>query len=371
MRAPSPWACRWWTAAAIVLATVLFAQAETKALRSIGNDFTAYLEAARALAAGGNPYLVSPMFPYSYPMTLAWLLIPLSVVPKALAAAAWFAISVFAFWRVVNEAAAAGDGPISRCAAIALAVVIAIALLQIVQNELLNGQINLAVAAASLAAVSLSERQRRVPAAALWGLGIALKLFPLILAPWFLLRRRWTELFGGIAIAAALCLVPVLWTGSDSVRWTLDYFRKIAGGEAGAVGVPDFIHLNVARAIAHAAGLASTPAWLMLATCAALVGTAIVLDARAGDADSARSRRRAIVYLSLVVLLSPKSETHHMIFSIPAVIVLAVRARTWIRFAALSILIVIFNVGYVTAAVRDLFLLTFSLGIAAWCMADD
>src|SRR3954467_250331 len=70
-----------WVAAAIVLTGVLLIQAETKALRPIGNDFTSYLDAARALAHGHNPYLASERFPYSYPLTLAWLLIPVSYLP--------------------------------------------------------------------------------------------------------------------------------------------------------------------------------------------------------------------------------------------------------------------------------------------------
>src|SRR3954468_3733277 len=128
-----------WVAAAIVLTGVLLVQAETKALRAIGNDFTAYLDAARALAHGHNPYLASERFPYSYPLTLAWLLIPLSYFPVWLAAGAGFAMSVYSYWRVVNAAAVDEDRRVPLAyRPIAVAVLMAIALLQIVQNELLN-----------------------------------------------------------------------------------------------------------------------------------------------------------------------------------------------------------------------------------------
>ena len=349
----------------VVVGGVLLAQAETKALRSIGNDFTAYLEASRALAHGGSPYIESPMFPYSYPLTLAYLLIPLQVTPIWLAAALWFALTLCAFWIVIRQSSAAGGRELTTCESIALSVIVAIALLQILQNELLNGQINMVVAALSMRAVALSERRRPLPAAMLWALGIALKLFPLILAPWFLLRRRWTELGVGLLAAAALCLVPVLWVGTDAVQWTVDYFRKISGGEAGAVGVPDFIHLNVAAALARLAGFAATPPWLGIAIAGILVGAAMISDAR-----HHLSRSAAAAYLALVVLLSPKSETHHMVFTFPAVILLAVRARTRARLIALGALVLIFNIGYVTPAVRDPFLLIFACGVAAWCMAE-
>jgi hypothetical protein len=366
-RAPSRVACRIWIGAAIVLGGILLAQAETKALRSFGNDFTAYLDAARALAGGGNPYLASERFPYSYPLTLAWMLVPLLLAPIWLAAAVWFGATVFSYWRVVNHSAVAGAQRLTRCEPVALAVIVAVVLLQIVQNELLNGQINLAVAAIALGSIALSERRRPVAAAALWGLGVALKLFPLILIPWFLVRRRWTELFGGALAAAVLCLLPVVWVGPEAVRWTIAYFERIAAGQAGAAHVPDFIHLNVAWTIGHAAGFASTPAWLLLATAVVLVGAAIVADIRRGVSGGLHS---AVIYLSLVVLLSPKSETHHMVFTIPAVILLAVRTATFARLVALTLLVLIFNIGFVTPAVRDPFLLIFALGIAAWSMVE-
>jgi len=353
--------------AAVLLAGVLLAQAETKALRSIGNDFTAYLEAAGALAAGADPYRVAPMFPYSYPLTLAWLLIPLRVAPIWLAAAVWFAISVFAYWRMVVHSASTDDRRATNCQAVAIGVVVAIVLLQIVQNELLNGQVNLVVCALSLAAVAASQRGMRMPAAVFWGAGIALKLFPLILGPWFLLRRKWIELFLGGVVAVILALVPVLWTGTEALRWTGEYLVKISGGEAGAVGARDFIHLNVAWAIGHYSGMPATPRWLLPVVALALVGWAMVRDWQRGLRHGVRA---AAGYLALVVLLSPKSETHHMIFTIPAVIVLGVEARTWPRLLALATLIGIFNIGFVTAAVRDPFLQIFALGVAAWCIAE-
>src|SRR3954463_6938278 len=356
-----------WVAAATALTGVLLIQAETKALRPIGNDFTAYVDAARALAHGQNPYLASERFPYSYPLTLAWLLIPLSYFPLWLPTAGWFAVSVYAYWRLVKVAAVGEDGRVPLSGGpIALAIVMAVALLQIVQNELLNGQVNLVVCAISLAAITLSQRGKPVPAAMLWGSGIALKLFPLILGPWFLLRRRWTELFLGGSIAGALALGPVLWTGSDALHWTTDYLRRMAG-EAGNPAVPDFIHLNLAGTIGHQLAHPNAAAWLLFGIPVLCVGLAMLADAKRGLEHGVRA---AAGYLALVVLLSPKSETHHMIFTVPAAVVLAACARTWTRVAALGALIVIFNIGYVTPAVRDPFLLLFALGIAAWCIAE-
>ena len=78
----------------ITVTLVFFAQTIGKAYRSEGNDFSAYLLAAEALWAGGNPYQLEMVFPYIYPLTLATILIPLAVVPYWFAITIWFVIGV-------------------------------------------------------------------------------------------------------------------------------------------------------------------------------------------------------------------------------------------------------------------------------------
>src|SRR5204862_207695 len=70
---------------AAVLCVVLFAQTWVRAERPNGIDLTSYLLSARALLHGDSPYLLPTPFPYLYPATLAFLLIPLTFVPAAVA----------------------------------------------------------------------------------------------------------------------------------------------------------------------------------------------------------------------------------------------------------------------------------------------
>jgi hypothetical protein len=355
-----------WIAAAVIATSILLMQAEIKALRSIGNDFTAYLAAARALAAQQSPYDLPSLFPYLYPLTLAWLLIPFLLAPVWLSAAVWYWIAIASFAFVVRGSAAAAGAPATRWQVLILCMAIGVALVQIVQNELLNGQVNLVVAALSIAAVQASERRAPVRAAALWGLAVAIKLFPLILVPWFVLRGRWGALALGLAAAAVLSLLPVLWTGPIAIEWTAGYFNDLAAGRA--MARPDWIHLNLASIIGHLVGFARTPLWLAGAVAAALVGGIMLLDWRTrGTVPEAAA---ALLYLLLVVLVSPKSETHHMVFTIPAVVALSVQRLTKTRLAGLGLLAVVFNVGFEVAAVRDAFLLLYVVGTGAWYAHD-
>ena len=56
-----------------------------RALRPGGIDLTSYLLSAQALSHGASPYRLPTPFPYLYPPTLAFLLIPLTAVPPFVA----------------------------------------------------------------------------------------------------------------------------------------------------------------------------------------------------------------------------------------------------------------------------------------------
>ena len=86
---------------AAVLCVALFAQTYVRAERPNGIDLTSYLLSARALRDGNSPYLLPTPFPYLYPATLAFLLIPLTFVPAIVAVLVWFAMSVAAaVWSI-------------------------------------------------------------------------------------------------------------------------------------------------------------------------------------------------------------------------------------------------------------------------------
>ena len=65
--------------------------------RPEGNDLSAYLAAARALVAGGDPYAIPlPQGFNKYPLTIAALLVPLTWLPVPVAQFGWFALNVAA-----------------------------------------------------------------------------------------------------------------------------------------------------------------------------------------------------------------------------------------------------------------------------------
>ena len=147
---------------AALLGAVLLWQTLVRAARPDGIDLTSYLLSARALAHGASPYLLATPFPYLYPATLAFLLIPLAMAPSIVALVAWFALNAFAaVWSVRRVALCVRPDLEQRpeTVAVLLAVFFTV-FFPIVQSNLRNGQVNFIVLALCVAA-ALPRQNRR------------------------------------------------------------------------------------------------------------------------------------------------------------------------------------------------------------------
>ena len=358
-------------AAAVVATVILGAQTWHKAFRADGNDLTSYLLSARALWDGQSPYGLDTPFPYLYPLFLAFAIVPLALLPYGAAVIAWFAASVAALGAILlgptklgppKLGTSEGGWTLGSELAIAAAVLVTF---NIIQNNLLNGQVNFFVVLCCVLAVAsagppsafsqcatadkegghyagLESQGRRELAAGAWlGVGIALKLMPALLLVYFLVRRQFRAILVAVVTALVLALVPsvLIIGGSEAagesgfsritaVHW--QYLREVLTPMATTPEGPVLAY-SVASVVQRAFG--TSPALWIDALCAAGVLGAIVV------ADVRRWRRRgddraaAVAYLVAIVLISPKSETHHLAFAIPAVVLcwkclLAEGART-------------------------------------------
>ena len=145
-----PWLAAAWAA---VMCAVLFAQTWTRAQRPGGIDLTSYLLSADVLRGGGSPYLLPTPFPYLYPATLAFLLIPLTFVPALASLVFWFALNAVAAVWAIRALVRADDTKVSDTSdtAVFLAVFFTV-FFSVVQSNLRNGQVNFLVLALCVAA---------------------------------------------------------------------------------------------------------------------------------------------------------------------------------------------------------------------------
>ncbi|WP_167133888.1 glycosyltransferase 87 family protein [Arthrobacter sedimenti] len=173
---------------------------------------------------------------------------------------------------------------------------------------------------AMIATDLLSGPHRRMPTGLLTGIAAGIKLTPLVFGLYFLVRGEWKQLFtmaGGFfgTIALGFLLLP-----AESVTYWLDMLRDT--GRIGGEGYVD--NLSVRGAILHFLGpdFPSTVPWLLISLLLVAVTAYIIREARQrGD------RFLPIAMTSLLMLLiSPISWSHHWVWIVVVLAVLAGQA---------------------------------------------
>ena len=298
---------------AALLGAVLLWQTLVRAARPDGIDLTSYLLSARALAHGASPYLLATPFPYLYPATLAFLLIPLAMAPSIVALVAWFALNAFAaVWSVRRVALCVRPDLEQRpeTVAVLLAVFFTV-FFPIVQSNLRNGQVTFIVLALCVGA-ALGPRS-----AFLWSSAIAIKLVPLVLLPYFAFRRRWPWILQAAVSCVVLLLVPAAVAGAKITHIYRQY-TDVLFAASFAPGRDPF-DFSLAGAIAAVTATPATPA-LRISAAAVVVGWILQTDGRRLRHEHARP---LTLYLLGIPLASPKSEIHHLAFLLPAAAMIA------------------------------------------------
>jgi alpha-1,2-mannosyltransferase len=173
---------------------------------------------------------------------------------------------------------------------------------------------------AMIAADLLSGPHRRVPTGLLTGIAAGIKLTPLVFGLYFLVRGEWRQLFtmaGGFfgTIALGFLLLP-----AESMTYWLQMLRDT--GRIGGEGYVD--NLSVRGAILHFLGpdFPSTVPWLVISLLLVAVTSYIIRSSRQrGD----RFLPMAMTAL-LMLLISPISWSHHWVWIVVVLAVLAGQA---------------------------------------------
>jgi len=308
----------------ILVCALLAAQTIARAERPGGIDLTSYLLSAGALARHASPYRLATPFPYLYPPTLAFLLIPLTPLPRVAVVGLWFALGALcAIWSVRSTLIAARPELARRPDETAVFVAVFLTFFfTVVQSNLRNGQVNFLVLALCVMAALKGPPDIRLASASgarsaiAWSLAIAIKIVPLALAPYFLLRRRWIWLLGAAGCLIILLMSPAVLVGSRIVDMYEEYWRVFLSSSFTRAQPLDF---SVAGAMAWTLGVRVAPAVRFAVAIAVVIAVAWM--------DLRRTRRRDpeafAAYLLAIPLVSPQSEVHHLAFAFPAAVVAA------------------------------------------------
>ncbi|HUG89629.1 MAG TPA: glycosyltransferase family 87 protein [Planctomycetaceae bacterium] len=222
----------WNRVAVALVAAVFLIQWAHVAVRPRG-DFHLHWESGRRLVAG--EFLYDGSLNCSYPPFWALAHAPLTVLPMHAAQVLLFPLCALALaalvWSladVLREHLPASRGSIFWSSVLALGLAS-----RFLVRDMLECGVNLALVAASWAAVALWMRRRDGWAGILLGAAIALKCTPALFLAWFLWKRQWKVAIVTAATTAVLTLSPILVMGGRAWSESLGYWVQLASRGAG------------------------------------------------------------------------------------------------------------------------------------------
>ena len=306
-------------------------------------DFSVYLWGGHAITHDSRLYLDRAHGHwFTYPPFAAVLFVPISLLPVVAARVLWELASVAAFAVACVLTLRLAGWRASRTAV--AAVVAAGLLLEPVYHTLFQGQINTILLALVLTDVWRAARGRRAGIGV--GIAAAIKLTPAIFVLLFLLAGRTKAAMTAAGAFIGCTLIGYLVApGASRLYWTR-FFYDTKRIDAPYVGNQS----PYGAAVRIFGGITHVGSWYLLASVAIGIAgmAAATVFARRADWLSA-----AAVTGATSLLVSPISWTHHWVWIVPALVVLA-RGGTGGRIAAAG--------GFVLFALAPLWWTPHSLG---------
>ena len=285
-------------------------------------DFDAYHRAAVKVSQGKNPYVLDEFgvwFAYRYPPALAYLMTPLGHLDVGWAGRIWFVGNWLALVGCLLLSLSLVLGPRPWPAETGAVALLALYVCSCYTNQtLFQGQVSLLMVLACLGWAVCQRAGRNFSGGVLLAAGCALKLAPIVLVPYLVIRKDWRGLAGLVAGGLFFVLIPAPWVGVDgTVRLHLDWFRhaKVTQapymnyrvGNQGLMGMlsrlPPVSNGAVCYSATNLAALENSYPFLVAGLAAALYGW-ILRDrrARGKSLSSEQQRQRDNLYLVLLFL---------------------------------------------------------------------
>jgi hypothetical protein len=283
-------------------------------------DFEVYWTVAGRAANAEPLYLAEDgHYQFKYLPAFAILVMPLGLLPLAVAKGVWFVGSVALLillmslsLRLLPEQRQPG----------ALLILIAIVVLaKFYARELDLGQVNLLFVVAAAGAFLAMRERREILAATLFVMTIAIKPYGVLLLPSLLLRRQTTALVATSIGVGLLLLLPVpLYGLSGTIGLHQTWWQTITETTAPNLLNPD--NVSLASMYAKWLGIGSLATALATVSAVALFGGVVMVFLRSHSVSFPEGLEGSLLLL-LIPLLSPQGWDYVLLIATPAVIFLA------------------------------------------------
>lgn len=302
-----------------VVSVILLIQSYGKATRDSGYDFTSYIYASALLAEQQNPYdpgavlkkktdYPKPPFPYIYPLTAAFLLTPFNYIPYQVSVVIWFIgglISLLVTIHVLSNSASKDKSFFhKRTGFPVFSALIILLLINIIQNNFLNGQINFVILLLLVLCYRSYAKGSSITAAFLLALAVSIKLTPALFLLYFLINREYKLVLFSLIFIPVLILLPYLAAGNKIWEFYFYYYSHFL--------VEPGQNQNSLLGIAGSAYAKFALLTFIIAMLAFF--SLFYRKNRAG----LNELNIFSVYFLFLLLLTPKLQTHTLVFILPA-----------------------------------------------------
>ncbi len=283
-------------------------------------DFPAYLAGAQGLKEGTNPYIPRAIAPYSgddirpfiYPLFVAWVWVPFTLVPAAVASFLWYVLS-FGMMLYAMDIVSKLVGLEGNDKWMAFGIV-GVLFMSVLQWVLMFGQMDLfELLLLVLVAKYLSNNSAK--GGGFLGAAISAKLMPVVVLP--MLVKNWKAMAVCILTIVLLCIViPYVIAGNAIFGYYHYWFRTTLGTEM-ANGDESVHSFALAGVVAQFLGLVRPTLAIKLSCGIFLLLFPLVL--------LLKGKTIPALFLSfmLIPLTSTRSEPNHLTMLIPAVMLVA------------------------------------------------
>jgi alpha-1,2-mannosyltransferase len=330
-----------------VVVIVLLVQTYSRAYQPGGNDMCRYVETTTALLQGLDPWVAGVGVPY--PLFFGFIFIPLAIIPHWATTFLWFVISVaclFASCLVLLKAAMPADQRIEWRRFALPSLLLFLVFFEPIQNNLLNGQVNTLVLFCCAMFFRCFSKEKPIAASAWLAAGISIKLFPVFLLVFVLVRRQYRILFWTPVFTILFCLLPFVIVGPRVLEFYQSYLRMLL-----VPAVTNFSNGGIHSYFVAPLGVFGVlkyylpslqSSYLARGICLVVALTAMLaVDiATRGERRENRDLWAFCACMLGCLFMSPISEKHHLIYAVPAVLLVGYKLffdRSWITGPVLTL----------------------------------
>jgi hypothetical protein len=301
------------------LIVILAIQMYAKSTRTIGSDFTSFLMSSEAFWHNRNPYNTGSIFSFIYPLFLNVVLFPLILIPYSVSGIIWFIVNMLCLFYSVKLLLKFINPEYSLrfiLVAFSLAFIVWI---NVIQNNFVNGQINTVIIYFYILFFLFYLSKKYFLSALFLSMAVSIKLTPAILIIYLLFERRYAMvlMISGFTIIF-IFFIPMLFTGPVVKEYYLYYIEYHLSGIMNS-DLPGSIPstYSIYRILCLFLGGVNKIMVFLISSIMVLIPV-ITFQVRTNHVCSKiRDLSVFSLYLLASLLISPMSETHHLILLIP------------------------------------------------------